>query len=415
MSVVFVARAIGLLSVSFILGALILGRLAGPSEQAVAREWRRRLTWTGGLFAVSLGVAALVVLLSDEPIGRGGLALVAHVVATALWVGLLLPLFLLPRSTASRRAHLSRSFTASPAASATALALTFAAVAAASVVLLVWTVPGGPPALAGTRYGRLVLAQATLVAFALGPVASMAVPQYRAWRRPASTANVVPRLGVLGSASLFGLASVAVAAALVGFPASGHEPILWPFPYRFAPAITWNSPIERSRAIVGFAILLAGLLTLVAAIRLRSVRPLLIAAGILLLAAGAYQAVISLSIDAYPTTYARPAVPDTPASVRRGRELFLANCAVCHGVDGRADGPAASRLLQLPADLTSAHTADHTPGDIFWWVTHGLGLAMPPFGDRLSVDERWDVVNFVRTLPKPLPPRASGRILEPVS
>jgi putative copper resistance protein D len=53
--------------------------------------------------------------------------------------------------------------------------------------------------------------------------------------------------------------------------------------------------------------------------------------------------------------------------------------------------------VQLPADLTSLHTADHTPGDLFWWVTHGLGLAMPAFGDHLSVAERWDLVNFVRT------------------
>jgi putative copper resistance protein D len=406
MSAVFMARVVGLLSASFILGVLILGRLAGPSEEAAAREWRRRLTWTGGLFSVALGGAALVVLLSGEPIGRGGLALAAHVVATALWVGLLLPLLLRPRAEA---------VTAPSGASATALVLAFAAVAAAGLALLVWTVPGGPPALAGTRYGRLLLTQATLAACALVPVAGLAVSQYGARQRPAGTANVGPRLRVLGPASLFGLASIAVAAALVGFPASGPEPIVWPFPYRFAPAITWNYPIGRGRAIVGLGILLAGLLTLAAALRLRSVRPLLIAAGILFLVAGAYQALIALSIDAYPTTYARPAVADTPASVRRGRELFLANCAVCHGVDGRGNGPAASRLLQLPADLTSPHTADHTPGDIFWWVTHGLGLAMPPFGDRLSVEERWDVVNFVRTLPKPLPPRATRRILKPAS
>jgi len=408
MSAVFIARAVGLLSASFILGALIVGRLAGPPEETVARDWRRRLKWAGALLAVPLGITALAVLVSGGLLHRGGLALVAHVVATALWVGLLLPLFLLPRSEASGQ-------TARSVRSATALALTFAAVGGASVALLVWTVPGGLPALAGTRYGRLLLAQATLIVFALVPVARMTVSQYRVRQGPVSPANVKPRLAVLGPAIVVGLASVAVAAALVGFSASGPEPIVWPLPFRFAPALMWSSPTERARAIVGFGILVPGLLTLIAAVRLRSVRPLLIAAGILFVTAGAYQALISLSIDAYPTTYARPSVSDTPASVRRGRGLFLANCAVCHGDDGRGDGPAAARLLQRPADLTSPHTADHMPGDIFWWVTHGLGLAMPPFGDRLSVDERWDIVNFVRTLPGPLPPRASRRILEPVS
>jgi putative copper resistance protein D len=414
MSAVFIARAIGLLSLSIILGTLIVSRLPGLSEDAAGPEWRRRLIWTGGLFAAPLGIAGLVVLLSGGPIARGGLAVIAHVVATALWVGLLLSLFLLPRPKTSKRADPTRSATARSARSATALALTFAAVAAASVAPLVWTVPGGPPALAGTRYGRLLLAQAVLVVSVLVPLASMTVSRYRARRRPGA-ASVVPRLGVLGPASLLGLASLGVAAALVSFPVSGAEPIVWPFPYRFAPAITWNSPIEQGRALVGIGILLAGLLSLVAAAPFRGVRPLLIAAGILFSAAGAHQTLISLSIDAYPTTYAHPPEPATPESIRRGRELFLANCAVCHGDDGRGDGPAAERLVQRPADLTSPHTADHTPGDIFWWVTHGLGLAMPPFGDRLSADERWDVVNFVRALGKPLPPRASGRILGVVS
>jgi putative copper resistance protein D len=413
MSVVLIARATGLLSASFILGALILGCVSGPSDAAVARQWRRRLMRASGLSALLLGLAVLVVLLSGEPIGHGGLALILHVAATVLWVGLLLPLLLAPHSSPGRRA-LTRSVTPWSARGTAALALTFAAVAATGVVLLVWTLPAGPPALAGTRYGRLLLAQAVLVALALVPVTSMTVSQSRARGAPAGS-NAVPRFAVLAPASLFGLMSVAVAASLVGVPVSETEPVVWPFAYRFAPAVTWNSPFERSQAIVGFGILLAGVLILVVAVRLRSVRPLLIAAGTLFLAGGMYQALTSLSIDAYPTTYAHPTVPDTLESVRRGRELFLANCAVCHGAEGRGDGPAAARLLQLPADLTSPHTTDHTPGDIFWWVTHGLGLAMPPFGDRLSVDERWDIVNFVRTLPKSLPPRVSRRILGPVT
>ena len=99
--------------------------------------------------------------------------------------------------------------------------------------------------------------------------------------------------------------------------------------------------------------------------------------------------------------------------MRRGRDLFVTHCAVCHGAGGRGDGPAAAGLLQRPADLTASHTADHTPGDIFWWVTHGLGLAMPAFGERLSVEERWDLVNFVRTLARPLSARGPGRMLGP--
>jgi putative copper resistance protein D len=39
----------------------------------------------------------------------------------------------------------------------------------------------------------------------------------------------------------------------------------------------------------------------------------------------------------------------------------------------------------------------HTAGDLFWWIGHGL-RQMPAFGDRLSPDERWDLVNFLRAL-----------------
>ncbi len=68
----------------------------------------------------------------------------------------------------------------------------------------------------------------------------------------------------------------------------------------------------------------------------------------------------------------------TPQSIDRGRALFVSHCAVCHGTEGRGDGSAAGGLLQRPADLTAAHTADHTPGDLFWWITHGFGLACRP-------------------------------------
>ena len=52
-----------------------------------------------------------------------------------------------------------------------------------------------------------------------------------------------------------------------------------------------------------------------------------------------------------------------------------------------------------PLDLTEAHTALHTAGDLFWWLTHGKppGI-MPGFAQSLTEDERWDLINFLRTL-----------------
>ena len=45
-------------------------------------------------------------------------------------------------------------------------------------------------------------------------------------------------------------------------------------------------------------------------------------------------------------------VPITSASPASGKEMFNSYCAVCHGKDGKGDGPAASALKVPPADLT---------------------------------------------------------------
>jgi copper resistance protein D len=85
--------------------------------------------------------------------------------------------------------------------------------------------------------------------------------------------------------------------------------------------------------------------------------------------------------------------------VAHGLRLYGEHCAVCHGTEGYGDGPAAAGLRPRPSDLTAKHTADHTAGDLFWWLTHGKeGTAMPGFRDRLSEEERWDLINVVRIL-----------------
>ncbi len=55
-------------------------------------------------------------------------------------------------------------------------------------------------------------------------------------------------------------------------------------------------------------------------------------------------------LDQTPGVAARNPIPATPESIAAGQELFLANCAVCHGASGRGDGPAAgARSIPLPS------------------------------------------------------------------
>lgn len=88
----------------------------------------------------------------------------------------------------------------------------------------------------------------------------------------------------------------------------------------------------------------------------------------------------------------------------RAQKLFQQHCAPCHGADGRARTPIARQLKVR--DLSTSEAADETVAAA---IREGLRNArgvvvMPPFADKLSVDEVEMLVEHVRTLrvpPKP--------------
>lgn len=87
------------------------------------------------------------------------------------------------------------------------------------------------------------------------------------------------------------------------------------------------------------------------------------------------------------------------ASVKRGAELFAINCQMCHGATGTGNGPIAPFLVNFkPANLTSAVVQSKSDGSIFLTITNGVDGGMPALNENLTVSERWDVVNFIRTL-----------------
>jgi hypothetical protein len=121
--------------------------------------------------------------------------------------------------------------------------------------------------------------------------------------------------------------------------------------------------------------------------------------GFCLMICGGYLVLRIVLVDAYPTTYLANPIPLTPEVLVQGQNVFHQHCAVCHGRYGHGDGPAAAGLNPTPADLTAAHVDDHTDGDLFWWLTHGIaGTAMPPWQEQLSEPERWMVVHYIRSL-----------------
>jgi putative copper resistance protein D len=399
------AYAAGVVCASLIVGSVVISRLTSPSGDPVARAWRRRLARVGAGLAILFVASAIVAIGTDGRAWRVGSGtsglLVAtamlHGAAVAVWLGVLTSLALLVHAASSEPAEASGSFAARAVQRASPLVLVLGAVAAAGGLILAWAGVDGSPALVGTAYGRMLLLEWVLFVPALG---LMTVTVRRLPRLDGVEGNAVMRslARMLLIATALALAIVTVTAILITLPPSAREPTMWPFPVRLAPAVMWRFPSVRDQVISGAEILVGGLLALVGAYRMKGGRPILVATAAVLLVAGAYKALAALTLDAYPTTYTRPAVAATEESIRRGHDLFAMHCAACHGPAGRGDGPGAAGLLQRPADLAASHTADHTPGDLYWWVTHGLGLAMPAFGDRLSAEESWDLVNFVRTL-----------------
>ena len=90
-------------------------------------------------------------------------------------------------------------------------------------------------------------------------------------------------------------------------------------------------------------------------------------------------------------------VPVTAESLARGAYLYEINCLVCHGSQGLGDGPVGVKFVtKAPVDLTDAYTQDQADGQLFFTITRGRAV-MPFYRDALSQEERWDVINYVKT------------------
>jgi mono/diheme cytochrome c family protein len=91
-------------------------------------------------------------------------------------------------------------------------------------------------------------------------------------------------------------------------------------------------------------------------------------------------------------------VPADDVSTSRGETLYAINCAMCHGAAGEGNGQIAALLANKPADLTLDITRNKSDGALFLTLTNGVTDRMPSMIENLTVRDRWDVVNYIRTL-----------------
>jgi mono/diheme cytochrome c family protein len=83
-------------------------------------------------------------------------------------------------------------------------------------------------------------------------------------------------------------------------------------------------------------------------------------------------------------------------SMAQGKALFAVNCAMCHGQTSAERGPVGKKLVPPPPGLDRDLLQGLSDGAIFKAITLGFGR-MPPFQGKLSPQERWDLVTFLRT------------------
>jgi mono/diheme cytochrome c family protein len=102
---------------------------------------------------------------------------------------------------------------------------------------------------------------------------------------------------------------------------------------------------------------------------------------------------------------ARPQM-SADASKARGKQVYDANCVQCHGEKGMGDGYGAPFLVPPPRDFTTAEYKFRTTAsgqlptdeDLFRIISRGAdGTGMPPWQYLLSDDDRWALVDYVKS------------------
>ena len=91
--------------------------------------------------------------------------------------------------------------------------------------------------------------------------------------------------------------------------------------------------------------------------------------------------------------------PATDQSIALGKEIYQHECLSCHGTLGKGDGPGAREFSEPVPDLSNPNMRTQSDGTLFWKTTVGR-RPMPSYKNLLTDEQRWRVVQYMRTLVK---------------
>jgi mono/diheme cytochrome c family protein len=110
-----------------------------------------------------------------------------------------------------------------------------------------------------------------------------------------------------------------------------------------------------------------------------------------------------LSLGAAGLELQKNPVPTSADSIKAGRAIYAKNCAGCHGLQGKGDGASAPKG-STPANLVAGKFKHGgSDSDIFKSIEEGIGpkpMIMKPWGEKLSDEDIWNTINFLRDLAK---------------
>jgi cytochrome c oxidase cbb3-type subunit I/II len=96
-----------------------------------------------------------------------------------------------------------------------------------------------------------------------------------------------------------------------------------------------------------------------------------------------------------PVLHPASDLDDLREEVSRGGAVFAANCASCHGPDGRGDGKASASLLPKPANLSAARYSDERLSSVLW---NGVASSSMPPWRQLPAEDLRALVAYMQSL-----------------
>lgn len=98
----------------------------------------------------------------------------------------------------------------------------------------------------------------------------------------------------------------------------------------------------------------------------------------------------------------------TDISAEHGAKLYQSQCAMCHGEKGKGESDLAKEMNVAIPDLTKPSVlGKRTDGELFAIISQGSGI-MPGQAKRMTERQRWDIVNFLRTIEGKTPAKATS-------